>query len=60
MFETSRTTFETFFLRSYVVFGVCGRFFEEWGMAISKSGKSATVSDCKVISAEWVIVDFDK
>ena len=32
MFETSRTTFETFFFRSYVVFGVCGRFFEERGM----------------------------
>ena len=39
-----------FFLRSYVVFEICGRFFEVWGMPYPIRGKSVVVSDCEVIS----------
>ena len=49
-----------FFLVSNVVLVLSGSFFEKWGMAFSKHGKSAGVSECEVISAEPVIEDFDK
>ena len=48
------------FLISNVIYELSGSFFEKWGMAFSKHGKSAGVSECEVISAEPVIEDFDK
>ena len=41
-----------FFLRSYVVFEICGRFFEVWGMPVSKCGKRALFPCGEFIMAE--------
>ena len=48
------------FLISNVIYELSGSFFEKWGIAFSKHGKSAGVSKCEVISAEQRIEDFDK
>ena len=43
MFETSETTFEVFFLMSYVVFDFCGRFFMEWWNGLFQNGKKHAI-----------------
>ena len=51
MFETFSTTSNVVFLRSYVRFLACGRFFEVWGMLFPISGKSVRFSYSEIKSA---------
>jgi hypothetical protein len=39
MFEISENVSNVFFLMSYVVFELCGRFFEKWGSDFSNKGE---------------------
>gem|GEM_PF-3169857 len=52
------TTFEVFFLRSYVSIKLSGTFFEEWGMPFSKCGKRVIVSVRKDIPTRPASDDF--